>query len=85
MLAMAAGPTPVESQTHESSVRLVAWRVTTWGDDDHAKIMPAVVKQLSDDDISALASYVEGLHGAGFKFNNPNVSGTCGCGSSFSV
>ena len=29
--------------------------------------------------------YVEGLHGAGFKFSNPNVSSTCGCGSSFSV
>jgi iron-sulfur cluster insertion protein len=29
--------------------------------------------------------YVEGLHGAGFKFENPNVKGTCGCGSSFSV
>lgn len=29
--------------------------------------------------------YVEGVHGSGFKFNNPNVKGTCGCGSSFSV
>ena len=29
--------------------------------------------------------YIEGLHGAGFKFNNPNVTGSCGCGSSFSV
>jgi iron-sulfur cluster assembly accessory protein len=29
--------------------------------------------------------YVEGLHGAGFKFQNPNVKSTCGCGSSFSV
>ncbi|MDP3274134.1 MAG: iron-sulfur cluster insertion protein ErpA [Deltaproteobacteria bacterium] len=29
--------------------------------------------------------YVEGLHGAGFKFVNPNVKGSCGCGSSFSV
>ena len=29
--------------------------------------------------------YVEGLHGAGFKFENPNVKGSCGCGSSFSV
>jgi iron-sulfur cluster assembly accessory protein len=29
--------------------------------------------------------YVEGLHGAGFKFNTPNVKSTCGCGSSFSV
>src|SRR5258706_8260311 len=28
--------------------------------------------------------YVEGLHGSGFKFGNPNVKGTCGCGSSFS-
>jgi iron-sulfur cluster assembly accessory protein len=29
--------------------------------------------------------YVEGLQGAGFKFHNPNVKTTCGCGSSFSV
>ncbi|MEZ4358705.1 MAG: iron-sulfur cluster insertion protein ErpA [Kofleriaceae bacterium] len=29
--------------------------------------------------------YVEGLQGAGFKFNNPNVKSTCGCGSSFAV
>jgi iron-sulfur cluster insertion protein len=29
--------------------------------------------------------YVEGLSGAGFKFNNPNVKSTCGCGSSFSA
>jgi iron-sulfur cluster insertion protein len=29
--------------------------------------------------------YVEGLQGAGFKFENPNTTGSCGCGSSFSV
>ena len=29
--------------------------------------------------------YVESFEGAGFKFNNPNVRSTCGCGSSFSV
>jgi iron-sulfur cluster insertion protein len=29
--------------------------------------------------------YVEGLYGSGFKFQNPNVTSTCGCGSSFSV
>ena len=29
--------------------------------------------------------YVETLEGAGFKFENPNVRSTCGCGSSFSV
>ena len=27
--------------------------------------------------------YVEGANGSGFKFGNPNISGTCGCGSSF--
>ena len=29
--------------------------------------------------------YVDGLAGAGFKFQNPNVKSTCGCGSSFQV
>src|SRR5436305_8212542 len=29
--------------------------------------------------------YVLGNTGAGFKFNNPNAAGTCGCGSSFAV
>jgi iron-sulfur cluster assembly accessory protein len=29
--------------------------------------------------------YVESLQGSGFKFTNPNVKSTCGCGSSFSV
>ncbi len=27
--------------------------------------------------------YIETVQGAGFKFNNPNVRGTCGCGESF--
>jgi iron-sulfur cluster insertion protein len=29
--------------------------------------------------------YVTGLQESGFKFNNPNVKGTCGCGTSFSA
>jgi len=29
--------------------------------------------------------YVETLEAAGFKFDNPNVKSTCGCGSSFSA
>jgi iron-sulfur cluster assembly accessory protein len=33
----------------------------------------------------AQVDYVETLEGAGFKFNNPNVRTTCGCGSSFSA
>ena len=32
-----------------------------------------------------VVDYVETLEGAGFKFENPNVKSTCGCGSSFSV
>jgi len=33
----------------------------------------------------AEVDYVESLEGSGFKFNNPNVKSTCGCGSSFSA
>ena len=29
--------------------------------------------------------YVESVQGSGFKFSNPNVKSTCGCGSSFSA
>jgi iron-sulfur cluster assembly protein len=29
--------------------------------------------------------YIETLEGAGFKFDNPNVTSTCGCGSSFNA
>ena len=32
-----------------------------------------------------IVDYVETLEGAGFKFENPNVKSTCGCGSSFNV
>lgn len=32
-----------------------------------------------------VVDYLETLEGAGFKFENPNVKSTCGCGSSFSV
>ena len=29
--------------------------------------------------------FVEALTGSGFRFNNPNVKSTCGCGESFQV
>lgn len=29
--------------------------------------------------------YVESLVTSGFKFNNPNTTGSCGCGNSFSM
>ncbi len=33
----------------------------------------------------ARVDYVESMEGSGFKFENPQVKSTCGCGSSFSV
>ena len=33
----------------------------------------------------AKVDYVETLEGSGFKFENPQVKSTCGCGSSFSA
>jgi len=48
------------------TLKLKDWRDgKTWGDDDRAKIMPVVAKGLSDGDIAALASYIEGLHAVG--------------------
>ena len=44
---------------------------TTWGDDAHSQIMPAIAKQLDSKDIAALASYIEGLHSAGAKSATP--------------
>jgi cytochrome c553 len=47
---------------------LKAWHDgTTWGDDAHAQIMPMIAKKLDAKDISALASYIEGLHSADAK------------------
>ena len=33
----------------------------------------------------SVIDYVDGLTGAGFVIKNPNATGTCGCGSSFST
>src|SRR5438046_9395421 len=33
----------------------------------------------------AEVDYLDGLQGAGFQVNNPNVVAACGCGSSFRV
>jgi iron-sulfur cluster assembly protein len=32
----------------------------------------------------AVLDYIDGLHGSGFKIDNPNAAEKCGCGSSFS-
>lgn len=47
------------------SAKLTEWRAgTTWGDDEHAKVMPEIAKRLGEKDIAALASYMQGLHTA---------------------
>ena len=33
----------------------------------------------------SIIDYIDGLTGAGFSVKNPNATGSCGCGSSFSV
>jgi iron-sulfur cluster assembly protein len=35
--------------------------------------------------VGSEVDYVDGLQGAGFVVNNPNVVAACGCGSSFQV
>ncbi|MEO7793225.1 MAG: iron-sulfur cluster assembly accessory protein [Thermoanaerobaculia bacterium] len=42
---------------------------------------PVSARYLAD----VVIDYVFGMNGAGFKFNNPKATGTCGCGSSFAV
>jgi len=32
-----------------------------------------------------IVDFVDGLEGAGFKFENPNATASCGCGNSFSA
>ncbi|MEO8801970.1 MAG: c-type cytochrome [Rudaea sp.] len=45
------------------ALKLKDWRDgKTWGDAPHAQIMALVAKGLTDGDIAALSSYVEGLH-----------------------
>ncbi|TAL73641.1 MAG: cytochrome c4 [Rhodanobacter sp.] len=45
--------------------QLKAWHDgNAWGTDAHSQIMPTIAKKLSANDISAVSSYVEGLHSA---------------------
>jgi iron-sulfur cluster assembly accessory protein len=50
---------------------------------DGLKVLVDQMSEMYLDGISI--DYIESLEGSGFKFNNPNVKSTCGCGSSFSV
>jgi iron-sulfur cluster insertion protein len=52
-------------------------------DQDGVKIVtdPLSIQYLEDVEID----YLDSPFGGGFKFNNPTVKATCGCGSSFSA
>jgi iron-sulfur cluster assembly accessory protein len=58
-------------------------------DDDHVfevdGVAVAVDKVSMQFVFGSEVDYVEGLQGAGFQVNNPNVVAACGCGSSFQV
>jgi iron-sulfur cluster assembly accessory protein len=48
--------------------------------------LQVLVDQMSEMYLEGVSiDYIDGLDGSGFKFNNPNVKSTCGCGSSFTV
>ncbi|MGI8462031.1 MAG: iron-sulfur cluster insertion protein ErpA [Solirubrobacterales bacterium] len=57
--------------------------------DDHvfeAQGVSVVVDKVSAQFVfGSEVDYVEGLQGAGFQVDNPNVVAACGCGSSFQV
>ena len=58
-------------------------------DDDHRfeeKGVAVVVDKTSMQFVfGSEVDWVDGLQGAGFSVNNPNVTAACGCGSSFQV
>ena len=58
-------------------------------DDDHRfedKGIPVCVDKASMQFVfGSEVDWVDGLQGAGFSVNNPNVVAACGCGSSFQV
>jgi len=58
--------------------------------EDDSIIECGTVKVLVDPMSAPLLSgvtidFIESIEGAGFKFENPNASSTCACGSSFSA
>jgi len=47
------------------------------------RVFVDAMSELYLDDVKI--DYVDSLQGSGFKIENPKATGTCGCGSSFSV
>lgn len=51
-------------------------------DDDVKVVLDGSAREYLE---GTVLDYVTGLHGAGFKFENPKAARLCGCGSSFAV
>lgn len=56
--------------------------VETFGEGGDVRVL--VDSQSAEMIRGAILDYQDGLMGAGFSINNPNVSRSCGCGNSFS-
>ena len=56
--------------------------VEKFGPDGDVRVL--VDPQSADMIRGATLDYTDGLMGAGFSINNPNVTRSCGCGNSFS-
>ena len=52
---------------------------------EHNGVAVAVDKTSMQFVLGSEVDFVDGLQGAGFTVNNPNVVAACGCGSSFQV
>jgi|10_taG_2_1085330.scaffolds.fasta_scaffold164195_1 iron-sulfur cluster assembly accessory protein len=54
--------------------------------DEDIVIGPLIIDKISHMYImDSEIDFVDGLVASGFKINNPNATGTCGCGESFAV
>ena len=62
----------LEDSPSESDQRIDCDGVTLIVDETSAPLLDGVT-----------VDFVDSIQGSGFKFENPNASGTCGCGNSF--
>lgn len=62
----------LEETPSDSDQAIDCGGVTVLVDENSATILDGVT-----------VDFVESMEGSGFKFENPNASGTCGCGKSF--
>jgi len=59
--------------------------VTDFDMEEEQHGLKVIIDQVSASHLEGtVIDYVDGLHGTGYKFNNPNAQRHCGCGQSFS-